>query len=181
MMLDDWSDQAIKISLFSDVKNSAHLKDVLLNGDGNARDPHLRGAVIDLSLVATTFHLKVAVHKALMNEAKGCMKTNSISSEIMYQLSGTRKISVALTQYSVAESCTNLAIIDVSKSIDDSLGHFEKAVDGVAMDGSTFDALILQDDHKAANLSKAFKLSSPERQVYGIEDSVLSTLAIKDL
>ena len=130
----------INISVYDNVTNAAQIRSVVMNEEGELIDPTMRGAIVDLSLISNKFHLELGAYKALMNEKCGTMKTKSISSEILYYLSGSCKITEALKQYSIQPESQFIAVIDLSTSSADSISHIRDMVDGAAVDVSQLES-----------------------------------------
>lgn len=60
-----------------------------------------RWLVINLDLIASSFHIKQAVFKSLLSEQKGRLKTKCISAEVLYNCSSSRKINDAILHYGI--------------------------------------------------------------------------------
>lgn len=137
-----------------------------------------RVAIVDLSMVCSEFHIKTAVCKALTNEETGCMKTKSISAEVLYQLSPTTKINESIKQYGASESSSLIAvvIIDNDPVGDNILAKVEgKPLELALLSGSEFCT-----GEKTESIIKFFRLSHLEVQVSTLEAAVITHLAIKD-
>ena len=152
-------------------------------------DPRI--VVIDLALVVSSFHLQLATYKALLNESQDKMKTKSIQSEVLYQLSTSTKITDALQQYSVHAGSTDIAFVYVAPAneteTDSALtaDDFKQLVEGLGVQGHQIDpeeistATILTPE-KSAKIAKYFKITPQELEVSGLEESVATRLAVKD-
>ncbi len=163
-------DDRIKVFGFEDVSNATALLD-------GAKDD-IRGAIIDLSLVCSLFHLRAAAHKALLNEAHGTMKTKTISSEILYQLSNTTKISDSLQQYKIKEGSRLIAVIVVDE--DATLNALLSTVQGSTLDLTLLGAAPYLSPEKASTIGKYFKVTPQELEIATLESAVVNRLAIKD-
>lgn len=49
-------------------------------------------ALVDARLITSTEHLLVAVHQAVLREARGTLKTKNVHSEILWNLSTTSNV-----------------------------------------------------------------------------------------
>lgn len=165
----DFSDR-IQLLGFSDVVNSAEL--LSLTTDQS------RVVIVDLGMVCSKFHLSAAICKALVNEQFKCMKTKSISAEILYQLSPTTKINESLKQFRASPSSTFIALLVLDQ---DTLGSDIIArVSGVPFDLEMLAAPENCTAEKAASIVKYFRLSPLEVQASSLEAAVITHLATKD-
>jgi len=82
-------------------------------------DDDSRWVAIDLTLVVSLFHLKVAIHHAITNEGKGKMRTKKVQSEVMYYLSGSSKYNDAIQDYSISSTSTFIAFVLLNKNDND--------------------------------------------------------------
>jgi len=163
-------DDRVKVFGFEGVSNAA----VLLEG---AKED-IRGAVVDLSLVCSVFHLRAATHKALLNETNSTMKTKALSSEILYQLSTTTKISDSLQQYKVKEDSKLVAIVVVDE--DPTATALLSTIQGTSFDLSLLNSAEYLTPEKASVVAKLFKVTPQELEISSLESAVVNRLAIKD-
>ena len=152
-----------------------------------------RIVVVDLSLVVSVFHLQLATYKALLNESQGRMKTKSIQSEVLYQLSSSTKITDALQQYTIHSESTEICFIyvasaDASNSscetfltVPEFNTHIQNlAVEGIEMDPVEISSTSILTMDKRAKIVRYFKITPQELEVSGLEESVSTRLAVKD-
>ena len=73
-------------------------------------------ALADADLVVSMFQLRVAASTALHRQAQGCMKTHGVGSEVIFNLSPSKKISEAFSKFGVSSRTENLlvALLDTS-------------------------------------------------------------------
>ena len=176
-----------RVVAYTDLKNAA----TIMKGITSINQ---RIVVADLSLVVSFFHLQLATYKALLNENQGCMKTKSITAEVLYQLSSSTKITDALQQYSIKEGSSDIAFICIDPASDtensasstyDAVLEFTSQIQNLAIDGTEFDpqeisSPLFLTTAKAAKISKLFKITPQELEVSGLEESVSTRLAVKD-
>lgn len=155
---------------FEGVVNAAELLEAMKDD--------VRGAIVDLSLVCSMFHLRAASHKALLNESQGTMKTKSISAEILYQLSATTKINDSLQQYKVKEDSAMIAVIVVDQ--DPTLMELLSDVQGKVLDLALLGSASFLTVDKATSIAKLFKVTPQELEIATLESAVVNRLAIKD-
>ena len=137
-----------------------------------------RVAVIDLTAVCSLFHIKAAICKALLNEQQNCMKTKSISAEVLYQLSPVTKINDSIKTYGATESSTTVAVLILDN---DSIGQeLLTQIKGTAFDLEQLNSSEYLSSDKVSSISKYFKLTPQELEVSSLESAVITRLAIKD-
>lgn len=163
-------DSRVMVFGFENVKNSAELLQSVTD--------EFRGAVVDLSLVCSKFHLRASAHKAVLNESQSTMKTKSISAEILYQLSTTTKINDSLSQYKVKEDSKLIAIVVVDQ--DPTSMDLLSDVQGTPFDLALLGAAPYLTEEKAATIAKLFKVTPQELEISSLESAVVTRLAIKD-
>jgi tRNA threonylcarbamoyladenosine modification (KEOPS) complex Cgi121 subunit len=101
---------------FRGVKNSEQIMSAvstIASSEGDGDSLSIRIAVIDVSSVISAFHIQVAAYKALLNERQGCMKTKSITSEVLYQLSASTKISESVWNLGIKPDAADIAFVYV--------------------------------------------------------------------
>lgn len=176
-----------QIVAYTDLKNAS----AIMKGITSMNQ---RIVVADLSLVVSSFHLQLATYKALLNENQGCMKTKSITAEVLYQLSSSTKITDALQQYSIKEGSSDIAFICIApvsdsqstaSSADDAVLEFKSQIKNLAIDGTEIDPQDISSptyltSAKATKISKLFKITPQELEVSGLEESISTRLAVKD-
>lgn len=146
----------------------------------------IKWVVVDLGLVVSEFHIKIAAAKALLNESQGRMKTKSIEAEILYQLSPTSKITDALLQFSVSLESKMVAFIFVSQEIikfnkNDIYSIISKHMIGNEIEPSFILSPEILNEEKKEKLIKVFKITQQEVEEFPLEDTLITKLAIKDI
>ncbi|KAH8549147.1 kinase binding protein CGI-121-domain-containing protein [Umbelopsis sp. PMI_123] len=98
----------IHIALFKDIKNATELRQRLV-----AQDTSLRWALVNATLVISTFQILLAINKAVHKEATGKLKTHKVNSEIVYDFSSSNNISQSLRRYGVSDDSTALIAVAI--------------------------------------------------------------------
>lgn len=179
--------EAFQIQYFSAIDNVdeivAKLAEIAPESGGDVEVNN--GAIIDLALVVSEFHIRVAAARACTNRANEKMKTKSLMSEIMYQMAGTTKISEALLQFQVKPTTQSLAIIRSTSSeapSPDHLSSLAQLVRGTESDIALLCCSETLNTDKINHIVKVFKISKLELEATtSVEDIVVSRIAMKDL
>lgn len=196
--------------IYAELKNAAAIQENFTSNIAiTSSQQDQRMVVVDLSLVVSEFHLQLAIYKATLNESQGRMKTKSITTEVLYQLSPSTKINDAIKQYSIHAGSTAIAFINIpfAENVDGSskvllsgeegaianittnlfsIEEFKQqitklAVDGIEKHASEISSTPILTSEKSTNIVKCFKIAPLELQLSGLEDCVATRLAVKDL
>ncbi|XP_018944842.1 EKC/KEOPS complex subunit TPRKB-like [Cyprinus carpio] len=156
--------------LFKDVKNATELRKMAVNGE-------IKGALINPSMVVDAFQILVAANKAVHLHKTGKMKTRSLYSEIIFNLSPTNNISEAFKRFGISDSDSAVLIVlvhnkDETLSVDDIISK----VDGqqVAVDR-------VSDFTDVAKIKKLYKVAPQEEECGSFLDAVVCRMAMKDV
>ncbi|KAK6057147.1 kinase binding protein CGI-121 [Cooperia oncophora] len=95
--------RAIRICLFTDVKNAHVLRDKLRKGEIDA-------AMIRAELVLEPFIVLAAANRAVHQAAHNRLSTRSLSAELVYSLSPSRNISDSLVTFGIADTSKNILV-----------------------------------------------------------------------
>jgi hypothetical protein len=95
----------IQVCLFNNVKNSAFLRQQLLQGNSD-----FEYAFLDASVLISTSHVLAACFKAISDSLNNRLKTRNVHSEIVFALSPNNNVSFLLASYS--DDMTKLYPID---------------------------------------------------------------------
>ncbi|KTF91166.1 hypothetical protein cypCar_00013378 [Cyprinus carpio] len=120
--------------LFKDVKNATELRKMAVNGE-------IKGALINPSMIL------VAANKAVHLHKNGKMKTRSLYSEIIFNLSPTNNISEAFKRFGISDSDSAVLIVlvhnkDETLSVDDIISKLYKVAPQEEECGSLLDAVV---------------------------------------
>ena len=164
-----------KILVFEGVRNAVELKSTL---PGNY-------ALINLQYVLNEFHLKAAVMKACINKDARKMKTRTLATEVLYQLSPSTNVQESNFNYfHVKEDSSTIAIIlfDESQEAGSNTGSFDSST---VQGGTLLDIQELGSERfltlkKKETLINLFKITAQEHIGSSLEDSIITRLATKD-
>ena len=133
---------------------------------------------VSTSYVLNSMHLKVSVHKSLLNKLQSRMKAKSISSEILYQLSPSCKINAAVKQFEATSSSTDIAIILINQTEEIAI-QMKNVVVGNEIDQNTFDTIIAES--KISSICKFFNISAEELLISSVSNALMMKIALKDI
>lgn len=136
-------------------------------------------ALVDMACICSAFHLKLAVMKAALNQRNGNMKTRSLSSEILYLVSGTKNITEALKNFKVKSDSETIAVVFSADGSKDSMQPLLDCVGGRLLNEEEFDSSL--SETRRSEIAKLFKISAQELQSSSLEDAVVMKLATKDV
>lgn len=168
--LELYPDHKVTQMLFRDVKNAAELRQ-------SAVDGKIKGALINPTLLVSPFQVLVAANKAVHLQKIGKMKTRSLFSEIIFNLSPTNNISEAFKKFGISDGDDSVLVVLVQDQDDPPpLSDITSRVDGrqVPVD----DVSSMSD---TAKIKKLFKITPREEECGTLLDGVVCRMAIKDV
>ncbi|KXJ96191.1 kinase binding protein CGI-121-domain-containing protein [Microdochium bolleyi] len=99
---------SVHVALYKDIQNAEFLQQQLLS-----RNQDFEYAFIDASCVVSRLQVLAAVHKAIMIQSGGNMKTPNIHSEIVCSLSPTNNIAEAYRRFGITPTSKDIIIVKV--------------------------------------------------------------------
>ncbi|XP_061570423.1 EKC/KEOPS complex subunit TPRKB [Cololabis saira] len=156
--------------LFTEVRNAAELRQRAVEGK-------IDGALINPSMVVDPFQVLVAANKAVHLQTTGKMKTRSLNSEIIYNLSPTNNISEAFKRFGISDGDDSVLVVVVhNKDEQQFLSDVPTMVDGQQVPAG--DVSCLSD---LAKIKKLYKIPPQEEKVGSLLDAVVCRMATKDV
>ncbi|VDM56007.1 unnamed protein product [Angiostrongylus costaricensis] len=115
--------RALRICLFTDVKNAYELRNKLRSGEIDA-------AMIRAELVLQLFVVLAAANRAVHQAAHNRLATRSLSAELVYSLSPTRNISDSLVTFGIADTSKNVLVCIFDDKDGSVMKKLAKQIDG---------------------------------------------------
>lgn len=167
--LDDETQICCTLLLFKDVKNSEEIRKKLMNGE-------LTCSVVKAALVADPLQAIVAANKAAVSAKMNQLTTKSIYTEVLFNLSISKNISRALTEFGINDNDKNILIIVIHKKEDKLM---EKTiVDNVKGEKIPISKLTEFTDYEL--IKKMYKIEADELSISSFTNSIVSRISCKD-
>lgn len=154
--------------LFKDVKNAAELRKSAVEGKIN-------GALINPTMLVDPFQVLVAANKAVHLQTIGKMKTRSLYSEIIFNLSPTNNISEAFKRFGISDGDESVMVVVVHQK-DELLSDVASRVDGRQVPAEEVSSL-----SDSAKIKKLYKVTPQEEKCGSLFDAVVCRMATKDV
>ncbi|XP_020508940.2 EKC/KEOPS complex subunit TPRKB [Labrus bergylta] len=156
--------------LFKDVKNAAELRQCAVKGEVN-------GALINPTMLVNPFQVLVAANKAVHLQTIGKMKTRSLYSEIIFNLSPTNNISEAFKRFGISDGDESVMVVLVhSRDEPQPLSDIVARVNGQQV--AVEDVSSLSNNTK---IQKLYKVTPQEERCGTLLDAVVCRMATKDV
>ncbi|XP_030576365.1 EKC/KEOPS complex subunit TPRKB isoform X2 [Archocentrus centrarchus] len=156
--------------LFKEVKNAAELRQSAMEGKINA-------ALINPIMLVNPFQILVAANKAVHLQKVGKMKTRTLYSEIIFNLSPTNNISEAFKRFGISDGDDSVLVVLVhDKEESQFLSDISARVDGRQVPVEDVSSL---SDH--AKIKKLYKITPQEEKCGSLLDAVICRMATKDV
>ncbi|MBN3298413.1 TPRKB protein, partial [Amia calva] len=173
--LDLFPDYVVTQLLFKDVKNAAGLRKKAIDGG-------IDGALINPAMVLDPFQILVAANKAVHLQRIGKLKTRTLFSEIIFNLSPTNKISDAFQKFGISDSDTAVLIVLVREKDDEEEEEGGILEDIVALvDGQQVPLEELSDLSDVAKIKKLYKVTPQEEKTGQVLEALICRMATKDV
>ncbi|XP_077565586.1 EKC/KEOPS complex subunit TPRKB [Stigmatopora nigra] len=156
--------------LFKDVKNAADLRK-------NAIDGEIQGALINPTMLLSPFQVLVAANKAVHLQKMNKMKTKSLFSEIIFNLSPNNKISEAFKTFGISDSDNCVLVVLVHDKDESQLrADITTKVDGLQIPVDEMTSF-----SNVEKIKKLYKVTPEEEECGTLQDAIICRMAIKDV
>ncbi|XP_022605412.1 EKC/KEOPS complex subunit TPRKB [Seriola dumerili] len=168
--LELFPDHRVTQMLFKEVKNAAGLRQSAVEGKIN-------GALINPTMLVNPFQVLVAANKAVHLQKSGKMKTRSLYSEIIFNLSPNNNISEAFKRFGISDGDDSVMVVVVhNKDESELLADITAKVEGRQI--PVEDVSSLSD---SAKIKKLYKITPQEEKCGTLLDAVVCRMATKDV
>ena len=167
--LELFPEYTVSFALFNDVTNVSALRQKLLKGE-------ISCTMVNTNLIPDVFTVLLACNRAVYNITNSSMKTRSIHTEVLYNLSPTSSITDSLKTFGVADDQKSFLCVGIRKNDEnDDFENILKMVDGVSVPTDTLKTL-----HDAVRIQKLYKITNDEIAVDGLANAVCMRVSTKD-
>ncbi|KAK3824201.1 MAG: kinase binding protein CGI-121-domain-containing protein [Linnemannia elongata] len=161
----------IHMACFTAVKNAPDLKEKLQN-----QDKSLTFAIVESNLIMDVFQLLLAATKAAHDNETGKLATQTISSEIIYNLSPSKNIAESLKRFGITEDTTSLIAVKIGGNPDEIMEEMSRTVDGNLVSFSKLDQ-----EKDMAKLRQYYKIDPKVTEDKEILNWIIGAIAMKNV
>ncbi|XP_061663927.1 EKC/KEOPS complex subunit TPRKB [Syngnathoides biaculeatus] len=166
--LDLFPELTVTQILFKNVRNAAELRQ-------NAVEGKIKGALLKPTMLVSPFQVLVAVNKAVHLEKISQMKTRSLFSEVILNLSPTNNISEAFKRFGISDGDDSVLVVLVhGKEESDPFSDVASKVDGQQVPVDDLSSL-----SDLEQIKKLYKITPQECGT--LLDAVVCKMAAKDV
>ncbi|KAF9340057.1 hypothetical protein BGZ91_003642 [Linnemannia elongata] len=161
----------IHMACFTAVKNAPDLKEKLQN-----QDKSLTFAIVESNLIMDVFQLLLAATKAAHDNETGKLATQTISSEIIYNLSPSKNIAESLKRFGITEDTTSLIAVKIGGNPDEIIEEMSRTVDGNLVSFSKLDQ-----EKDMTKLRQYYKIDPKVTEDKEILNWIIGAIAMKNV
>lgn len=167
--LDAETEMFCTLYLFKNVQNSNEICKKVMSGE-------LSCCIVKASLVADPFQLIISSNKAAINAKMNQLTTKNVYNEILFNLSMSKNISRALTEFGISDSDKNILVAIIHKADEKStLNVLMNAIKGEKIPVSK-----LPEYTDIELIKKTYKIDKDELKVSSLINSIVSRISGKD-
>ncbi|KAI9550649.1 hypothetical protein GHT06_004420 [Daphnia sinensis] len=156
-----------KLLLFKNVTNTGEIREKIMKAN-------LPCAAINPRYVLDTFQVLVATQLAVMGHQNKALRTHSVFSEIVYNMSPTRKISDSLKIFGMSDKDTTFLCVVLSK---EDMELVCSQVKGELANPAESDFGMCDEEE----LRKIYKIKEAEVKTASLLDSIINKISTKEI
>ncbi|KAG0299353.1 hypothetical protein BGZ97_003765 [Linnemannia gamsii] len=161
----------IHMACFTAVKNAPDLKEKLQN-----QDKSLTFAIVESNLIMDVFQLLLAATKAAHDNETGKLATQTISTEIIYNLSPSKNIAESLKRFGISEDTTSLIAVKIGGNADEIMEEMSRTVEGNLVSFSKLDQ-----EKDMVRLRQYYKIDPKVSEDKDILNWIIGAIAMKNV
>ncbi|RHY48635.1 hypothetical protein DYB30_011391 [Aphanomyces astaci] len=138
---------------------------------------HKLGVLTVVCDVVSLFQVHAAASRALLSVQKHSMTTNSLHSELVFNLSGTRNVTDSLRRFGISNQATQVLVC----VFDDATALDTVGIDGVLKPVTSIENHAHLTPEHIQVLKKHYKIQDLELQVTTLSDAIVSRIATKNV
>ncbi|OQR90010.1 RNA polymerase II-associated protein [Thraustotheca clavata] len=165
--------RTLHVSLFQNVKNAPDLLKRLLAQE-------IDFALINADKVGSLFPLHVAASRTLLCSQTNSLTTNTLHSELVFNLSGSRNVTDSLRRFGIAQDTTSLLVCAFDANAA-KIAEMQSLVDGTLVDLNIIESKDHLSPEKLQQLKKHYKISDIELSITSLSDAIVSRIATKSV
>ncbi|RHY02611.1 hypothetical protein DYB36_012595 [Aphanomyces astaci] len=128
-------------------------------------------------LVVSLFQVHAAASRALLSVQNHSMTTNSLHSELVFNLSGTRNVTDSIRRFGISNQATQVLVC----VFDDATALDTVGIDGVLKPVTSIENHAHLTPEHMQVLKKHYKIQDLELQVTTLSDAIVSRIATKNV
>ncbi|XP_060931713.1 EKC/KEOPS complex subunit TPRKB [Limanda limanda] len=172
--LELFPDRTVTQVLFKEVKNAKELRQL-------AVDRQINAALINPTMLVHPLQVLVAANKAVHLQNTGKMKTRSLNSEMIFNLSPTNNISEAFKRFGISDGDDSVMVVMVhDKNKSEELGQLVEDI-VTKVDGRQVPVEDVSTLSDSVKIRKLYKVPPQEETCGTLLDAVICRMATKDV